>query len=83
MERRRRQHLREETADERLDRLIEMEKRAKEQQTQAPEVKRLTVTEGGGQASGGGPGRSEMAGAAGEEADGRAFPTFQFGSAVP
>lgn len=53
MEQRRRQHLREETADERLDRLIEMEKSAKEQQTQAPEVKRLTVTEGGAQAVGG------------------------------
>ena len=50
MDRRRRQ--RGETADQRLDRLIEMERRSQLQPPAVPEVRRLKVDEGGAAASG-------------------------------
>ena len=65
MERRRRQH--HETADQRLDRLIEMERRSKLEVPQVPEVRRLKVTEGDVAASTPEPRRDEGRGQGGTE----------------
>ena len=65
MERRRRQH--HETADQRLDRLIEMERRSKLEVPQVPEVRRLKVTEGNVAASTPEPRRDEGRGQGGTE----------------
>ena len=58
-----------ETADERLDRLIEMEKKAGEQPAHAPGMKRLKVVESSAAASAGGH-RSETVALDGQTADG-------------
>ena len=65
MDRRRRQP--QETADQRLDRLIEMEKKSKLEVPQVPEVRRLKVTEGDVAASTPGPRQDERRGEGGTE----------------
>ena len=65
MDRRRRQH--HETADQRLDRLIEMERRSRLETPQVPEVRRLRVTEGDAAASTPGPRQDERRGEGGTE----------------
>ena len=69
MDRRRRQRSEAgETADQRLDRLIEMERKSQIHPPAVPEVRRLKVDEGGALASGSDPRQGDRRGGDGDEA---------------
>ena len=81
MDRRRRQH--QETADQRLDRLIEMERRSKLEVPQVPEVRRLKVTEGDVAASTPEPRQDERRGEGGTEGPQRQVTSLQLDAEPP
>ena len=84
MDRRRRQRSEAgETADQRLDRLIEMERKSQIHPPAVPEVRRLNVDEGGALASGSDPRQGDRRGEDGDEAVQGPATSLQLGADGP
>ena len=84
MDRRRRQRSEAgETADQRLDRLIEMERKSQIHPPAVPEVRRLKVDEGGALASGSDPRKGDRRGEDGDEAVHGSTTSLQLGADGP